>query len=231
MLPKIETRQDPICGEISSHPSYAVISFCKRHGGSRNLFGSAIEHEETIGLTISSAELHRNSHSDTYYNKDKIIDVEMSHSQFAEAITSFNNGVGVPCTLRYLTGENAIPRPDFVSKQQQFKDEYKSQLDNTISSADDIEKLARDILSKDRLTKADKSQLISYISQLATGTKSNSLFMYDMFIESMEKVTTEAKHEIEAFAQNRLDSIAAQAIKSNQVLLTANTESDTDRKD
>lgn len=46
-------------------------------------------------------------------------------SQFAEAITSFGQGTGIPVTIRYTEKDGKIPPCDFVSKREQFTDEFK----------------------------------------------------------------------------------------------------------
>ena len=61
-------------------------------------------HNNTIRLSISKGFEERKENETRYYGyaamKDSYIDLEMSYSQFAEAITSIGMGEGVPVTIR-----------------------------------------------------------------------------------------------------------------------------------
>ena len=80
-------------GTRTSHPSYGTLAFRRQTGGSTPLFGSSIEHRDTISMTLYHADITRGLHNDSIYGKNPIAKVEMSYSQFAEAITSMNMGV------------------------------------------------------------------------------------------------------------------------------------------
>lgn len=77
----------------------------------------------------------------------------MSYSQFAEAITSFGQGTGIPVTICYTE----IPPCDFVSKREQFTGELKEQTDKAMEKSKElINEVAELFSSKKTLTKADK---------------------------------------------------------------------------
>lgn len=77
----------------------------------------------------------------------------MSYSQFAEAITSFGQGTGIPVTICYTE----IPSCDFVSKREQFTGELKEQTDKAMEKSKElINEVAELFSSKKTLTKADK---------------------------------------------------------------------------
>ena len=106
--------------ETHEHPSYGVISFSRTYGGEKNLFGSSIKHQNTIRMKVSHAKLERRLNEDHVYEKDKIIEVEMSEAQFAQAITSLNSAAGVPVTLLYTQKEGKIPPCNFSNKRETF---------------------------------------------------------------------------------------------------------------
>ena len=112
-------------GTKTSHPSYGTLAFSRRTGGATPLFGSSIEHRDTIAMTLYHANVTRGLHEDHVYGNKAIAEVEMSYSQFAEAITSMNMGSGVPVTIRWTEKDGKIPPCDFVSKREQFADEFK----------------------------------------------------------------------------------------------------------
>lgn len=76
-------------GTQTSHPSFGTLRFTKIYGGPTSLFGSSIEHSNTVELEIFHADVTRGLHQDTYFGSKPILRAEMSYSQFAEAITSF----------------------------------------------------------------------------------------------------------------------------------------------
>ena len=120
---KVENTQ---FGTKTSHPSYGTLAFSRRTGGRGTpLFGSSIEHRDTIAMTLYHADITRGLHYDSIYGDKKIVEVEMSYSQFAEVITSMNMGSGVPVTVRWTERDGRIPDCDFISKREQFADEFK----------------------------------------------------------------------------------------------------------
>lgn len=91
--------------EKKQHPSYGMIRFARSSiGGSGTaLFGSSIMHNNVIRLSISKGMMEREGNEDWFLAgtdiNDMIVEVEMSYTQFAEAITSLNIGEGIPVTI------------------------------------------------------------------------------------------------------------------------------------
>lgn len=112
-------------GTKTTHPSYGTLRFSRVTGGEISLFGSSIEHRDTIIMELCHASIERNLYRDWIYNNRPIVKVEMSYSQFAEAITSFGCGSGVPVTIRFTEKDGQMPECDFISKREQFTDEFK----------------------------------------------------------------------------------------------------------
>ncbi len=195
------------------HPSYGLLQFSRMSGGLTNLFGSSIQHKDTIRLRINEGGVKRDLSTDWYCDDGRIIEVEMSYSQFAEAITSMNVGSGVPVTIRWVRGEGSIEPCPFTNKKQQFEEEFKHRLDKANETANqlilNVEKLFEE---KKNLTKKDKDEILSMLTKIYQSINGNSDFVYRMFNEQMDKTTTEAKGEIEAFMQNKINSIAQAAL-------------------
>lgn len=66
--------------------------------------------------------------------------------------------------------------------------------------------------NKKNLTKADRQDIISKLSKLSMSIGSNIDFIAEQFNEQMDKTVMEAKGEIEAFCQNKVNSIASAAL-------------------
>lgn len=200
-------------GTKTSHPSYGTLAFHRRTGGPTPLFGSSIEHRDTIAMTLYHADVNRGLHEDRFYGDKAIAEVEMSYSQFAEAITSMNMGSGVPVTIRWTEKDGKIPPCDFISKREQFADEFKEKRKKaTEESQQIINDVAELFEQKKNLTKADRQEILSKLSKLNQDIGCNMDFIADQFNEQMDKTVMEAKGEIESFCQNKVNSIANAAL-------------------
>lgn len=200
-------------GTKTSHPSYGTLAFSRRTGGATPLFGSSIEHRDTIAMTLYHADITRGLHQDSIYGNRAIAEVEMSYSQFAEAITSMNMGSGVPVTIRWTEKDGKIPSCDFVSKREQFADEFKEKRKRATEDAQQlIEDITELFSQKKALTKADKNAILNKLHHLNMDIGCNMDFIADQFNEQMNKTVMEAKGEIEAFCQNKVNSIASVAL-------------------
>lgn len=196
-------------GTRTSHPSYGTLSFGRRTGGSKSLFGSSIEHRDTISMKVYHADITRGLHEDKIYGNKAIVEVEMSYSQFAEAITSLNMGSGVPVTIRWTEKDGKIPPCDFVSKREQFVDEFKEKRKKATREAQQLIKDVEELFNqKKSLTKADKSTILNKLHHLNMDIGCNMDFIASQFNEQMDKTVMEAKGEIESFMQNKINTIA-----------------------
>ena len=195
------------------HPSYATLNFNRLHNGKNTaLFGSNIEHGDTIRMEIKHAVCTRDLNRDWIHSKNIIAIADMSYSQFAEAITSFGIDEGVPITLRYTEKDGRISEPDFESRTEIYEDEFKEHLSSFNEDGSKLVSDIKEIFSKNSVGKKDKESILSMIRKYIQNVTSNTDFIYKQFNESMQKTVKEAKAEVEAFTQNRLDSIAKSAI-------------------
>lgn len=203
-----------------SHPSYGTLRFSRAQSGSAiPLFGSSIKHRDTILLRISEAELVREFHRDEVFPSGKtIIEVEMSQSQFAEAITSLNFGSGVPVTIRSrIDMPGIIERCPYTSKKQEFEREFASCQEEGKKNFKEFQKRMKQIFDdKKTIGKTDREELIKDLEVLYGRIFSNQEFVYKQFNEQMDKTITEAKCEIEAFVQKELNTIALEAIENKR---------------
>lgn len=201
-------------GVNTAHPSYGTLRFSRLYGGGKTaLFGSSIKHENTIAMDLYHADITRGLSNDWVHSNNLVARVEMSYSQFAEAITSFGNGTGIPCTIRYTEKDGQIPDCDFVSKRTQFTDEFKEKRKETTKEAQQLIQDVADLFSqKKALTKADKESVLKKLNKLSADLGCNMDYILDQFNEQMDKTVMEAKGEIEAFCQNKIQSIANAAL-------------------
>lgn len=195
------------------HPSYGTLLFNRRNGGTRALFGSSIKHRDTISMYLYEAEISRSLNKDWIHGNNRIVEVEMSYSQFAEAITSMNMGSGVPVTIQYIKGVGNIEPCPFIDKRGQFENEFKDDIRKNNKLAEKLITEAEKLFNeKKSFTKSDKENILSILSKLKQEIGVNTEFTYSQFNEQMDKTTMEAKGEIEAFMQNKINTIASAAL-------------------
>lgn len=200
-------------GTSYKHPSFGMLSFNRTHGGHSNLFGSSIQHNDTIHMVLREGVVTRGLNDDWYVGEDEILEVEMSQSQFAELITSMNVGTGTPCTIKYLRGKGRINEADFINKRQQITNEFKECMNERMSDAKEFYDEVKELFAtKKSIGKGDREMILRRLANVTQGMESSSKFIFDQFQNQIDKTITEAKGEIEAFAQNKINAIAQQAL-------------------
>lgn len=216
MANEYKTEESDFGTEVS-HPSYGTLLFNRSTGGETSLFGSSIQHRDTITMEVYHADITRRYHGDFIHGNKLALRAEMSYSQFAEAITSFGMGTGVPITIRYTEKDGRIPQCDFVSKRQQFIDEFQKHRKDATETAQQLIKDVEDLFMKKKaLTKAEKEAIISKLGKLSMDLGCNMDFIAKQFNEQMDKTVMEAKGEIESFYQNKINAIANAVLVENR---------------
>jgi hypothetical protein len=189
-------RHDEHSGDVYEHPSFGTIEISRYQGTERPLFGSSIMHHNGISIRISHAELHRSLSRDWVFTRNAIVEVDLSPSQFADAITSLNSG-SIPVTITYIKGSHdKIPMPPFQSKIGEFNVEFQQDIAKLSKEFDEVIQLAND-------THAQK-RLIKELEQLKQMFKGNIPFITTQFSEQIAKTVTEAKAEVEAFVEAKM---------------------------
>lgn len=202
---------------MKKHPCYGMLGFYRRRNGkAMPLFGSSIQHKDTIVMTLKHGKLLRHLSNDHYLGEETIAEVEMSYSQFAEAITAMNIGDGVPCTILFTEKDGYISERPFTNKKDQFEQEFAEHLDNIKTKTKNTISEIQEIFTKKSIGKADREEILRKLEYLNTQIGSNTEFIYSQFNAQMDKTVTEAKGEIEAFCQNKMNSIAIAALAEHK---------------
>ncbi|MFA5366685.1 MAG: hypothetical protein WC333_02275 [Dehalococcoidia bacterium] len=197
----------------NNHPSFGVVHISRVScGGNMNLFGSSILHSNFLELTISRAEEVRSEVcGDRYYEKDEIVRVSMSASQFAEMITTMNHGSGVPVTIDRVMGEK-MPACPGVSKRMQHSQEFKKRMREFAQRLKNDQASLQELLKKDKLSKEDKRVMKHTFEYLTTEIENNIPFFEEQFEEQMDKTVTEGKAEIENFITHAIQTTGIKAL-------------------
>ena len=214
--------------KIYKHESFAMLGISRTTcNKGQNLFGSSIKHSNTISLRIYQAKINRQLNRDYFHvtKRTPFIEVEMSYSQFAEAITSLNQGDGVPVTLRYLNGKQMEPCPQF-DKRQEFEAEFEREMFKISKSLSKLTEHAEALLdSKKAPTKSEKETILNGIKSLRQEIESNIPFMQKSFNEQMDKTVLEAKGEVEGFVMHKIISAGLEGLQ-NELKMLGSVDSD-----
>lgn len=184
-----------------THPSYALVSVGSAQvSPAVNLYGSAVKHSNIITLSISKSRKVRSLGNNHYWaDGGPIIELSMSRTQFADMITSMNQGVGVPATFRLLEGKyvEQCPEDDVIKEHQ---DEFKEKLKIHVESIKRKKQIANEIIEKKTLNKADQELLKELLNEITKFGEDSVTFYDKQFTRKMESTVSEAKSAIEAHA-------------------------------
>jgi hypothetical protein len=214
--------------EREDHPSYGRIMVSRSQGGPGVLFGSSVEHHHSIRLTVTRASVGRSLHHDWVRGEDELVEVDMTEAQFARMVTSVGLGEGTECTLRYVMGER-MPDPPRRDAREKVKQEFRDRLRSLADRTRKQEAVARELLEKKSLSKADRAVILSAIGLVIRELTDSLPFMEKAFYEATEKTTDQAKGEIEAFLALALQK-AAQVNPDLPKLLSGPAEVESDEQ-
>lgn len=137
---------------------------------------------------------------------------EMSYSQFAEAITSFGVNSGVPITLRFTEKDGKIPPCEFTPKREQFLKEFQEKREKATEDTENLIDEVTKLFQKKSLTKGDRMEILSTLQRINGEIGRNMDFIAKMFNQQMDTTVREAKGEVEAFCQNKVQQLASGAL-------------------
>lgn len=194
-----------------SHESYGMIQLTRISGSPSPLFGSSIKHSNTIRLRVKEAELDRHLNRNWYYGRKDIVEIEMSYSQFVDAISNMSTE-GVPCTILYVNGERREPCP-FQDVRETFVDEFQKDIDDLLKKSATAAKLAEEKLkASGPISKKERLEIASILYKIEQDLRSNLNFVLSSFNKQTEATVKEAKGEIESFFSSKIHSLGSKAL-------------------
>lgn len=209
--------------KTQKHESFGLLSIARGSTSGMTLFGSSIKHREVITLEISTAEMNRNINSDYYSPRKLLISVDMSPTQFAEAITSLNISVGVPVTIRFADGKRMSSCP-FENKVAQFNSEFADDMKKIGAKANQAVDMLNTLCSLPRVTKKQLDELRSIVTLLRQDIKDDLPYVNKLFTEQIDKTVAEAKGQVEAFITSAIHQTGLKVLrdKAPQLIVLEN---------
>ena len=187
------------------HASYGMVGINRTSSSGTHLFGSIMNHHSFITLTIKHAAVRRMLSGDWYSAESlPIVEIEMSHSQFAELITSPGMGDGVPCTIRGLNGKLVEECPPPAEMDSKFAEDLAKTTSSTVTQLKDLtQQLAQALLPGNKtLGKKELNVLLEGLRSALQSVTDSIPYIEKRFGEEMESEMNKAKGEMEAVANH-----------------------------
>lgn len=193
-----------------THPSFGMIGAARWTCGGRGsvLFGSHLPgHNAGVTLTIRAAgrsfDLGHERVSAASVGGRVLAEVDLSTVQWAELLTSMNVGDGVPCTVRYVTGdaETGGRRPDpppVDSEPERVRVEF---ADLLRERADAVRASRAAVAGKLRAKAgvALAKEVDDILAAVEQDLRSNSPWYVRQFTEATDRVANAVKAEVDGF--------------------------------
>lgn len=199
--------------EFVKKPHYGMLTFSRAHVGNTKdgagLFGSNIPHRNVISVTLKHASEQRHDGHSAYFEESLIAEAFMSYAQFAEAVTTSTN---VPVTLTYTETDGVIKLPEAPDNAELLSEDYKQHIDECTKNVEDVQSRLETLFAKKTLSKNDKDELIGLVATLKRNLGVNTESLVKKHHAHIEKTVAEAKGEIEAFVQNKMNNIAIETL-------------------
>jgi hypothetical protein len=198
-------KDDGLHETVHEHPAFGTITLSRTTGGHEAMFGSDIDHNSRMNISIQTADLCRDLSRDWIHSRKTILEFSMSHSQFAEFITSQGNGSGTPITLsvvpKYSELEMVPAIERIETKNETYRNEIKKNANDALDKIQDISDEIAELIdtSTGSISKVKLRELQRKLRQEAYGLGGTMEFVVSSAEEALEKATTNAKQEVEAF--------------------------------
>lgn len=198
-----------------THPAYGVASVTHWTAtpGTR-LFGSDLIHGSGVTLAIKTASMSRGLSHDRPHGGEILVDLSMSHSQWASLISS-QGGREVPVTLEHCRTEGfkALPmiEPPTITKKELHGQEMADALRNRLGAIEaEIERLGKHLESGGG--KKELRTIHENLKREASHLPANLQFVYEQFAEATETVSNQAKSEVDGYVNGVVHALGLKSL-------------------
>ena len=175
-----------------------------------------------IQIEVKTARLHRGL-SRYYVHPDKgVLSLRLSYHQFAELITTLNNGSGTPCTLEWITPagtgevERYCPPPP---PRTEFESELRDTLAEGLEALEELKRQIEALSSKGKAGKGELTELRRKAEAVSRHLTDRAPWVEKSFQEAMDATVSRSKIEASAWMDDRMRALGLKVIaQSNQTL-------------
>lgn len=205
--------------ECYTHESFGQIQISRVNGNGTNFYGSELDQDHFITMELHHSEVKRELTRDWYYNRGSIVKVRMTSGQFAELLTSLNNGGGTCCTIEYIEGKRINPFQQQESRKEFVHRKFEDRMKMFANTIREQQNKAKELVKKKTLSKADMHSLQMHLEWLTGEVERNIPFFAKCFQETMDEVVYEAKTEVENAIQHKINVLGLDALHKENKLL------------
>lgn len=213
---KVEKVEGPMEGTKKTHPAFGMIQIHRIQGSPGQLYGSEIKnHGSFIRISIHPGEEHWHlSQTWRHARAQTLAEVDMSAAQFAEAITSFNTGSGVPCTIRFIKGDGEVEGfVDDDTLHEQIKSDIRERTSEVAKGVKDLRVQLQATLAKSGLSKAKQKEILDVLGSAESLLSSSLPFVLDQYTEATEAIKAKAAAEVDALATTVAHKLGLQTLQ------------------
>ena len=197
-----------------THPAYGMANFT-RVTGQTNLFGVDYPQGHYMTLNICVGSVDRHYGEDWFTSEEEIIQIAMSEVQFARLIASPNTQ-GVPCTIMKRPEGKAVqvePMPTLETENKRVKEEFAARGREMSKLLDDAEKALSDMIRpENKPNKTKISDVLQEIRTIRRSLTSDMPFYIQQLQETVDRTTSSAKAEVEAYANHVMSELGKEAL-------------------
>lgn len=207
--------------EYQKHESFGQLSFSRvQCTPPQKFYGSELPQGHYIQMTLQESEVQRTLSQDWYHGHGEVLaQVRMTSGQFAEMITSLNQGSGTPCTVEIVGGEKMEPLPTQESAKELTHREFQERMSEFAKTINEKQSLAKELVKKKTLSKQDIHDLTHHIEWLSAEISKNIPYFATCFQETMDKVVFDAKTEVENAIQHKISVLGLNALHEQNKLI------------
>lgn len=195
------------------HPSYGRVVVTKPSGGSIRLFASEVKHRNCVSLAIEHAELVQDIHGDWIHGKKHVVEIYMSEAQWAHMLSSFGDGGGTPCTIRWTQENGYIDFPPEIPTIPEVQKEVLNDIGKALKQqVVEINKLLVEMLARPSVRKKDLEGIKHRMEILNSHFNSNLDYCVEATKERMEKEVAKARVEIDALVNRYIHDVGVKVL-------------------
>ena len=203
-------------GTIQSHPSFGMVSLSRvtsSHG--KLLFGSTIKPQSWIVLRVARGDKQHSLGKDWYHANESLIEVNLSPAQFAELITTFNCGSGVPCTISRFDDKNVecFSEEDDTKESRQIIEKLRQYGSSITKPIDTFLQRLEGMVADKKISRKNADELKSHMRGLSQNLESNIPFYVEQLDKSIDKVVVQKKAEMDAFATTMIHNLGMEKLE------------------
>lgn len=204
-------------GEDVTAPYMAIAGF-SRVSGRSNLHGVDYPIGNYIVFRVYQGKVKRSSTSDFHMADHRlpVVEIAMSEVQFAQMISGFNIGDGVPCTFKYRPEPGTkmiqveMPEPG-ATTEEKFTADVRETTADAVKATQDALNLLNEVLAGKTVGKNQVREIQQHVETIKRELDANLNFILRRADEAIANRVTKGKAEMQAYASHIVTQMGLRA--------------------